>query len=73
MQLEKSGDGARVCGVHTGALAYADDITLVSPTVSGLQRMLNICGSYITLKVIVWCSIVRNLRLWYLVKSGNDM
>ena len=32
--------------MYTGALAYADDITLVSPTVSGLQRMLNICGSY---------------------------
>ena len=45
-QLEKSGDVARVCGVHTGALANAGDITLVSPTVSGLQRILNICGSY---------------------------
>ena len=45
-QLEKSGDGARLGGIYVGALAYADDITLLSPTVSGMQRLLDICSSY---------------------------
>ena len=30
-----------------GAFCYADDISLLSPTVSGLQDMLKICERYV--------------------------
>ena len=42
-QLEQSGEGARLCSQYAGALAYADDLSLLSPTVSGMQ---NICVAY---------------------------
>ena len=45
-ELHKSGDGARVEGVYVGCLAYADDICLLSPTVLGMQKMLNTCDVY---------------------------
>ena len=46
VRLEKSGEGARLHGLFVGCLVYADDITLLSPTVSGLQNMLDICYSF---------------------------
>ena len=45
-ELEQGGDGARIGSKYVGALAYADDITLLSPTVLGIQRMLNTCAAY---------------------------
>ena len=43
-ELEQGGDGARIGSKYVGALAYVDDITLLSPTVLlGIQRMLNTC------------------------------
>ena len=46
VRLEKSGEGARLHGLFVGCLVYADDITLLSPTVSGLQNMQDICYSF---------------------------
>ena len=45
-QLKQSGDGARIGNKYVGALAYADDIMLLSSSILGLQRMLNVCGEY---------------------------
>ena len=44
--INKCGDGARFSDVFVGCIAYADDIALVSPTVTGMQRMLDICSDY---------------------------
>ena len=33
-------------GVYAGALSYADDITLLCPSVWGLNLMLKICDKY---------------------------
>ena len=30
-------------GVYIGALSYADDITILSPSIGGLNEMLKIC------------------------------
>ena len=46
VDLEKSGTGCNVGNQYTGALAYADDVTLLCPTLSGMQKMLDICESY---------------------------
>ena len=45
-QLSLSGLGARIADLYLGCLTYADDITLVSPNVAGLQQMLYICTMY---------------------------
>jgi hypothetical protein len=45
-ELENSGVGCCVGNQYTGALAYADDITLLCPTLNGMQKMLDICETY---------------------------
>ena len=44
--LHKSNVGYRYGNHYMGAFCYADDISLLSPTVSGLQDMLKICERY---------------------------
>ena len=38
--------GCRLPGKFVGALAYADDITLLCPSLHGLQEMVNICADF---------------------------
>ena len=40
--------GARIADIYCGCVAYADDLTLVSPTVDGMQRMMDICGAFVS-------------------------
>ena len=42
-ELEGSGIGCHVCDRYFGCIMYADDLLLTSASVSGLQRMLDIC------------------------------
>ena len=43
VNLLQSGYGCRVQQIYVGCIVYADDIILLSPTVSGLQEMLRVC------------------------------
>ena len=45
-RLEDSGFGCTVGQEYFGVLCYADDITLLSPTLYGLQNMLAICEQF---------------------------
>ena len=45
-RLSNSRYGCRLSGKFVGALAYADDITLISPSLYGLQQMVNICTDF---------------------------
>ena len=45
-RLRDSGVGCFVGSIFVGALAYADDLSLLSPTPSGIRQMLTICESY---------------------------
>ena len=45
-KLASSGYGCRIAGHFVGALSYADDITLLSPSLQGLQHMVNMCAEY---------------------------
>ena len=47
-RLEESGVGCHMGGQFTGALAYADDITLLSPSMSGLRTLSTVCEEYET-------------------------
>ena len=45
-QVQKTGYGVKMAGFYVGCLAYADDVTLISLTVSGLQAMLCECERF---------------------------
>jgi hypothetical protein len=45
-RLRDSGVGCFVGSIFVGALAYADDLSLLSPTPSGIRQLLSICESY---------------------------
>ena len=45
-RLEKAGAGCHVNGNFFGAFAYADDLTLLAPTVDGLKEMIIIMEEY---------------------------
>ena len=47
-RLEESGVGCHMGGLFTGALAYADDITLLSASMSGLKTLSKVCEEYAT-------------------------
>ena len=44
--LQSSGVGCHVRNIFAAALLYADDICILSPSLKGLQQMLNMCSSY---------------------------
>ena len=44
--LKESGYGCHIGPYYCGALGYADDICLLSPSLSGLNRMIKICEQY---------------------------
>ena len=46
LELKKSGFGCYIGVNFIGALCYADDIMLLSPTVVGMKNMLLICEKY---------------------------
>ncbi len=45
-ELEKSGDGCRICTNYYGCVGYADDLKLLCPDLKDLQRMLKICNQF---------------------------
>ena len=47
-RLEASGVGCHLGGHFTGALLYADDITLLSPSMSGKRTLSKVCEEYVT-------------------------
>ncbi len=46
LDIESSGYGCYIGTAYMGALSYADDITLSSPSLTGLQKMVDICSNY---------------------------
>ena len=47
-RLRMSGFGCRIKGVYMGALSYADDITIMCPSIGGLNEMLKSCYIFCT-------------------------
>ena len=45
-RIKKSGVGCHIGRHFLGCFAYADDVTILSTSVNGLQQMLNICKSF---------------------------
>ena len=45
-RLEQSGVGCHIGGHFVGALAYADDVTLVVPSQSGIRTLISVCEQF---------------------------
>ncbi len=45
-ELEDNGDGCRIGMKYFGIVRFADDLKRLSPSLLGLQRMLNICKAF---------------------------
>ena len=45
-RLEQSGVGCHIDGHFVGALSYADDVTLVAPSRSGIRTHINVCEQF---------------------------
>ena len=45
-KLRENGLGCHMSGQFVGTFIYADDITILAPTLSCLQSMLTICDQY---------------------------
>ena len=45
-RLEIEGSGCHIMKEYFGALAYADDVALISPTLQGLQQMISVMESF---------------------------
>ena len=77
-ELEIAGIGCKVNFRWFGAVAYCDDIILLCPTISGLNKMLNICYSWSRLnhiefntkKSFVICFAGEKRKLW---PNGNPI
>ena len=44
--LSETKVGCALCKTMVNHLAYADDLVILSPSVKGLQKLLNICSEY---------------------------
>ena len=44
--LKKSGIGCHINSLYLGSIMYADDLTLLAPTRSAMQKMIRICEKY---------------------------
>jgi hypothetical protein len=62
VDLENSAEGLRIGGHKFSSFAYADDVTLLSATVPGLQSLINMCTDY----AATW-------RLKFGIKKSNCM
>ena len=45
-RLEEFRVGCHIGGQFVGTLAYADDITLVAPSRSGIRNLINVCEQF---------------------------
>ena len=66
--LRKSGYGCHMKGVYIGALSYADDITILSPSIGGLNEMLKICHIFAEKN-----SIIFNSKKTVCIKFGGNV
>lgn len=45
-KLQDKGSGCWIGKYYYGVLAYADDVTILSPTIKGLKEMIGVCESF---------------------------
>ena len=68
IKLKLSGFGCSLNNTYIGALSYADDITLLCPSIRGLNKMLSICYEFGDN-----CNIVFNPKKTVCIKFGDKV
>ena len=68
--LRNSGVGCKIDNCYTGAISYANDITLSCPSIRGLNRMLDICNKFAAEHYLIFNS-KKSLAIKY-GKEVND-
>jgi hypothetical protein len=46
LALSKVGVGCYIGNIFVGALAYADDIVIIAPSICAMRKLLNVCDTY---------------------------
>ena len=54
--LRDSGVGCKINNCYTGAISYADEITLSCPSIRALNRMLDICNKFVAEHYLIFNS-----------------
>ena len=70
-KLNDSGLGCHVGRTFAGAFAYVDDIALVSPSLSGIRHMIQICEQYAMAYSIVFDPVKSKLMCFNSVSSDK--
>ena len=65
--LRDYGFGCKIDNCYTGAISYADDITLSCPSIRGWNRMLDICNKFAAEHYLIFCK--KSLA----IKYGNEV
>ena len=65
--LQRSGLGFHITNTYMGTLSYADDITLISPSLYGLNHMLDISNKFAIDNFIIF-----NSKKTICIKYGED-
>ena len=67
-QLKKSGVGCHMGNDYTGCIGHADDLTLLTPTRSGLKVLIDICQQY----AHEYCVNFNGTKSRYLIFRGRN-
>ena len=70
-KLKDSGLGCHVGCTLTGEFGYADDLSLVSPSLSGMRQMIQICEQYVMEYSIVFNPVKSKLMCFNSVSSDK--
>ena len=71
LRLKESGVGCYIGNIFCGALGYADDVTLLAPTLYSMKRMLDICKKFgDEFNVIFNPEKKPNIFSWTILKHG---
>ena len=68
MLLRDSRVGCKINNCYTGAILYADNITLLCPSIRGLNRMLGICYKFAAKHYLIF-----NGKKSLAIKYGNEV
>ena len=73
--LRSCGYGARIGHMYIGSVAYADDVTLLSPTLHGMQKMLDVCSLFAEEKGLIFNSkkSVSTVFVWNSRQESEDL
>ena len=68
--LAESGVGCSIGRFFVGALVYADDIVLLSPTASGMRSLLRLCDTFASDFSVVF-NAAKSKCLWFKARSNS--